>query len=274
MPISRCGGRRIPRSIRHFMKIIPLSLLIFLLLNAPRAFACEQSAMGSNGWEARVEGCYADAQAAAAACQQHLAAHSAEASSGCAVASNGELIIPSWPAQTTFAVYNANALGPPFHWYVFIFDGVGSPPDGDGDGIPDSEDPCPDNPDTGCIAPGVPPAKPALPDSIDLGDCTLDISSLNAWLASPDSFPFNFLYFAYGVLKPLFDAEPAAPVFEFDLTLDPHSQYSWIPDTCHMKIDFAFLDGIALAARQVEASAIFVAFAYYGLKRYRSFAGV
>ncbi len=149
-------------------------------------------------------------------------------------------------------------------------------PDTDGDGTPDNEDPCPANPDPNCKDPNDPPKPPPpdIPGEIVIGDCTVDITSLKAWLLSDDSFPFNFMWRIYSIFSPLFSMEPQAPVIETAIPLDPSSKYSWIPDSYAISINFSFLDPIALVVRQLEILGMAYIFALYGFHRYRSFAGV
>lgn len=150
------------------------------------------------------------------------------------------------------------------------------PNDSDGDGIPDDQDPCPQNPNPDCTDPDNPPPDippTEIPDDIPIGPCTVDITDLKAWLLSEDSFPFNFIYRIYSITSPLFFIEPQAPVIETAIPLDPSGQYSWIPDSYAIMIDFSFLDPIATVVRQLEMLGIALAFAFYGLRRYRNFAG-
>ncbi len=149
------------------------------------------------------------------------------------------------------------------------------PQDTDGDGTPDNQDPCPTNPDPNCKDPNDPPKPPPpdIPGEIVIGDCTIDISSLKAWLLSDDSFPFNFIWRIYTVISPLLDLSPEPPVLEFDFSLDPSSKYSWVPDRVPLKFDFTQFDFLAKLLRYFEIAGLCLAFAFYGMKRYRNFTG-
>ncbi len=152
-------------------------------------------------------------------------------------------------------------------WYVSCADGSVPDKDTDGDGIPDSTDPCPNNPNPNCKDPNNPPPNnPVLPDSLNIGGCDVDITALKAWLLSDSSFPFNFIYRVYSILSPLFTAEPQPPVIEIDIPLDPGGRYSWVPDHFPLKIDF--LDPFAIFIRGLELVGIAWLLAQYGLKKY------
>ncbi len=144
--------------------------------------------------------------------------------------------------------------------------------DSDGDGKKDDEDPCPNNPNPNCTDPNDPPG-PTIPGEIVIGDCTVDITSLKAWLLSDDSFPFNFIWRIYTVISPLLDLSPEPPVLEFDFSLDPSSKYSWVPDRVPLKFDFTQFDFLAKLLRYFEIAGLCLAFAFYGMKRYRNFTG-
>jgi hypothetical protein len=142
------------RAVHDMLSFLRITLffIVILLLNSPLAFSCESSSLGSNGWEARVKSCYATVDEAIAACTSCRSSHMSEASSQCVSACNSEGFIPSWPLDTCFVFFDGNALGPPYHWNMFLFDGVGTA-DTDGDGKPDDQDPCPNNPNPNCTDP-------------------------------------------------------------------------------------------------------------------------
>lgn len=145
-------------------------------------------------------------------------------------------------------------------------------PDSDGDGLPDNTDPCPQNPNPNCTDPNIPPG-PDIPGDIVIGDCAVDITALRAWILSDDSFPFNLLYRVYSIISPLFALTPAPPVIEFEIPIDPSSRYSWVPDKLPVRIDFVSFDIYAIFLRWLEAVAVAWAFAKYGIGRFRNFAG-
>ncbi len=65
--------------------------------------------------------------------------------------------------------------------------------DTDGDGIPDDEDPCPTNPNPNCQDPNDNP-PPEFPDEIVIGDCVVDISEITAiFKAEGGVFPINWI---------------------------------------------------------------------------------
>ncbi|MGR0479852.1 MAG: thrombospondin type 3 repeat-containing protein [Candidatus Electronema sp. V4] len=253
------------------MKRLIFAILIcccfFGLTRRAVAVDCPPPGTGNTATETNYYG-YSDSAAALAACQlvrsQKLALGGN--CSGC-TADSGDYY---------FLHYHVSLYLPAsYHQYRFVYcndltdtDGDGIPdsqdpcpqnpnPDctdpngGDGDGIPDSEDPCPQNPNPNCTDPDNPPPDippPEIPDDIIIGPCAVDITNLKAWILSEDSFPFNFIYRIYSITSPLFFMEPEAPVIETAIPLDPSGQYSWIPDTYPITIDFEFLNPIAVCS--------------------------
>lgn len=231
---------------------------------------------------------YTTAAAALAACQADRAVNLPATSCyntsqqgswytyGYSATSGGEVIaFFAWPAGCACLDSNSDA-----NCDLADADGDGIPDgsdpcptdqDCDDDGKPDKDDPCPQNPNPNCTDPDNP--GPDIPGDIIIGDCTVDITSLKAWLLSEDSFPFNILYRVYSIASVFFNAEPAAPVFEFDIPMDPNGSNSWVPDLQHVKIDLAPFNSIAYILRIGESLLIAWGFALYGKRRLQSFSG-
>ena len=141
--------------------------------------------------------------------------------------------------------------------------------DTDGDGIPDNEDPCPTNPNPNCQDPNDPPGPgdpPDIPDEIPVGDCVFDLRSFKEWLNTGSAFPFNLLFRFVGLVTPLFDLTPEPPVFEIDWDLSSyHDKYSYIPSTVNFIWDFTPYDTYAKLIRSALILSIIIFVVSYGL---------
>lgn len=142
-------------------------------------------------------------------------------------------------------------------------------PDTDGDGIPDDRDPCPANPDPNCKDPNDPPGPgdpPDIPDEIPVGDCVFDLRSFKEWLNTGSAFPFNLLFRFVGLVTPLFDLTPEAPVFEINWDLASyHDKYPYIPSTLNFRWDFTPYDTYAKLIRSALILSIIIFVISYGL---------
>ena len=141
------------------------------------------------------------------------------------------------------------------------------PNDGDGDGIPDGQDPCPQNPNPNCTDPDHPPPEtPEIPGEIIVGDCTFDLTSFKEWLNTDSSFPFNLMFRLVALITPLFDLTPAPPVFDISIDASAISgRFSYIPSVIAFSWDFTTYDIYAKILRAVEILSIVIAVVSYGL---------
>lgn len=159
-------------------------------------------------------------------------------------------------------------------------DGDGIPddedPDDDNDGIPDDEDPDDDgdgtpddqDPDSGGV-----PNNPGdnLPDTIKIGDCTIDISKFKRVLK--DEFPFNWIAAYFDITKPLFRDNSTPPVIQATVDMPLYGPSNLLSGLS----EYLGAPGIASVAwysRWGQGIVYSFAFLLYALKRYRNLFGL
>ncbi|MGR0479883.1 MAG: thrombospondin type 3 repeat-containing protein [Candidatus Electronema sp. V4] len=231
---------------RAFIYMFFYIILFFSLLFSPTvvsAVDCPPAGTGNTATETNYYG-YSDSAAALAACQlvrsQKLALGGN--CSGC-TADSGDYY---------FLHYHVSLYLPAsYHQYRFVYcndltdtDGDGipdsqdpcpdnpspdcTPPDSDGDGIPDDEDPCPQNPNPDCTDPDNPPPdlppNPEFPDEIIIGDCVVDISDITSlFKAEGGVFPINWIVAFGSALRAFTQVEASeAPSFKYSFSFFGH----------------------------------------------------
>ena len=106
-----------------------------------------------------------------------------------------------------------------------------------------------------------------LPDEIQVGDCTVDITAFKQWLVTGDAFPFNFLYRLMEVLDPIlsFDGQLTNQTIE----IDNISGWGY-----SFTIPFEDYNSIASLIRWCFRVTIVITVISYGISRYNSISGI